>query len=147
MTMYRAYKEGLPHSLPPIGWCNISILIPSYLRICSGGSDSVGGCWRFQGGTIAYMAPEMLSAARSVSLKDAAPSSAACGPPIDCWALGLTALELLTGCNLFSIGHCRPPGTLPADWTARQMQYTADLHKDWVCACLKTVMGFPPFLK
>jgi hypothetical protein len=55
------------------------------------------------------------------------------GPAADCWALGATAFELLTGYCLFAPDlSARPCGLDTAacfDWTWR---HTADLHEDWV---------------
>jgi serine/threonine protein kinase len=95
-----------------------------------------GGRWLLGPATIAYMAPETLLPELSNQEEDALPGFSQRGPPIDCWALGLTAMELLTGCKLFKVGHRQPSCTLPTDGVSWQMRYTADLHKDWVRAGL-----------
>ncbi len=58
------------------------------------------------------------------------------GPPLDCWAFGITALQLLTGCCLFKIKNSvRPSDILPGTRECHiwERTYTADLHKEWVC--------------
>jgi hypothetical protein len=80
--------------------------------------------------------PETLLAELSTQEEEALPGFCACGPPIDCWAFGLTALELLTGSNPFKAGHRQPSSMLPAEGVTWQTRYTADLHKDWVRAGL-----------
>ncbi len=65
-----------------------------------------------------------------------APRPSTCyGPAADCWAFGVTALELLTGLCLFTVDpSARPADLVPgtntcADWDVRHI---ADLHAEWV---------------
>jgi hypothetical protein len=97
----------------------------------------VGAGWEHHGCTVGYTAPELLLAARSKPDPKAPPCFTVCGPPVDCWGFGVTALELLTGCCLFRPDfRARPLNARPGSldhvlWDAR---YTADLHAEWVCA-------------
>ncbi len=96
-----------------------------------------GSGWTWQGGTLAYIAPELLLSIRTKRPADAPPCFKLHGPPVDCWAYGVVALELLTGCCLFQPNtRARPceEFTCPEDYTTWDWRYTADLHGQWVCA-------------
>ncbi len=107
-----------------------------------------------------YSAPELLLSSRSKRGESAPPDCTTYGPAVDMWALGVTALQVLTGCCLFEaeeedmpceegvmpseegVMPCeegvKPPDTAygaddPVAWTLR---HTADLHADWVCPVL-----------
>jgi hypothetical protein len=57
------------------------------------------------------------------------------GPAADCWALGATAFQMLTGGSLFELDvRARPEGNgiVPGTGSAWSWQCTADLHRDWV---------------
>ncbi len=92
------------------------------------------GTWTYHGGTIQYAAPELLWPLRSKPL-GTGQAYANCGPPMDCWALGLTAFEVLTGFRLFAYSANAMPANISqhtpqgADWEAG---YIADLHYQWV---------------
>lgn len=63
------------------------------------------------------------------------------GPPVDCWAYGLTAFKLLTCRTLFKAPEDAPlddTGTEMDDdaWNAWQARCIADLHADWVGATI-----------
>lgn len=57
-------------------------------------------------GTAAYMAPEQIRAC--LQRRQGLPRGPLQGPAIDCWALGLTAFELLTGETLFGVKEEAP---------------------------------------
>jgi hypothetical protein len=62
-------------------------------------------------------------------------SSSLYGPPADCWALGVTALELLSGCCLFNFDNgLRPTELTWEDFPAWDSKHTAGLHAEWVRA-------------
>ncbi len=79
-----------------------------------------------------YIAPELLWSSRSKPRSGAPGGSTMCGPPVACWALGVTALELLTGCCLFNCAHDQPTDILTDECEAWAWRYTADLHEEWV---------------
>lgn len=82
-----------------------------------------------------YSAPELLMCARSKRVKDAPPLFSACSPAIDCWAFGLTAMQLLTASCLFAPEkHACPSDLDPKseDGVVWSLQHVADLHADWV---------------
>jgi serine/threonine protein kinase len=100
--------------------------------------------WLYYPGTYAYAAPEVLLSARSKQVKDAPDQSSVHGPPVDLWAFGVTALELLTGCYLLEPDDRARPAEISLgseecqDW---YMQYTADLHEQWVSAVARAVLS------
>jgi hypothetical protein len=99
------------------------------------GHGCAGHGWDFQGGTVAYSAPELLRSARSKQGTAVAASVAECGPAVDCWSYGVTALQLLTGFCLFQLADiAKPADILPQSdqWRAWCMRETADLHAEWV---------------
>eukprot|EP00884_Botryococcus_braunii_P017302 jgi/Botrbrau1/4255/Bobra.0044s0050.2 len=57
-------------------------------------------------GTAAYMAPEQIKAC--LQRRQGLPRGPLQGPAIDCWALGLTAFEILTGQPLFGVKNEAP---------------------------------------
>jgi hypothetical protein len=83
-----------------------------------------------------YTAPEMIAATRSNPNSDALPCLPVYGPPADCWAYGLTAFKMLTGCSLFRPAEDPPDhdAGMDEDWDAWNTRYTADLHANWVRA-------------
>jgi serine/threonine protein kinase len=88
-----------------------------------------GSGWAYQGGTMPYTAPEVLRPSGNVL------PFTHCSPPVDCWALGVTALELLTGCCLFKVDKKARPSEVVSgteDCDTWEWSYTAGLHKQWV---------------
>jgi hypothetical protein len=69
------------------------------------------------------------------------------GPPVDCWAYGVVALELLTGCCLFEPDYAARPReefSCSEDYERWDWRYTADLHQQWVCPVPRTLLPLHP---
>jgi serine/threonine protein kinase len=95
----------------------------------------------YHGGTLQYVAPELVLLDESELGTTPPPGSPLCGRAVDCWSLGVTAFELLTGCCLFKVSRDdAPSGMSPDEYKSWEWQRTAELHREWVRA------EPPPFL-
>jgi hypothetical protein len=95
---------------------------------------------------MAYTAPEVLRPSGK-----ALPFSQ-CAPAVDCWALGVTALELPTGCTLFRVHKKAKPSDVlfgTEDYDTWKWSCTAALHKQWVrigCSHPSQVCAWPALM-
>ncbi len=82
-----------------------------------------------------FTAQEVALRVRSDSSTSPPPSTLLCGRAVDCWALGVTACELLTGYCLFKIDDFEQPSDMSTGTCmALEWQHLAGLHMDWVRA-------------
>lgn len=100
---------------------------------------------------MAYTAPESFLAVRCGD-GGASACFPAYGPPADCWALGLTAFNLLTGSSLFkSAEDAVPPeegSDVDLDWEEWRANCIFSLQAEWVgsspCYTSPRYPCFPP---
>jgi hypothetical protein len=131
---------GVSHSTAVVSWIHLGCCCPG----------SRGG---YAGSTLRYTSPELVLCARSDLFTGPLPALPLCGRAVDCWALGATAFEMLTGCCLFKLDQSKQASDMATDecdvWEWRE---TARLHREWVRAsfflsCIFPVPAMQPLLK